>query len=158
MAWVSIALRKQVLNSEVNSATYELLRLSREKTKLHRHKSYELHRLQRQKNEELEEAAEETRWNELKAQRKERSYSDSDYEEFKTDYEEAHEEYLDASNRIKDIYDDLQTDLEEEIQMEEDAIEEQKTITETQRQALNDELQALQEEVKTEIQNETIKF
>ena len=41
MAWVTLALRKQTLQSEVNELTYQDLELSRKLRQVHRHLSYE---------------------------------------------------------------------------------------------------------------------
>lgn len=154
MAWVSIALRKQSLQADKNELTYQLLQLSREKRAIHRHQAYEESVFNADKSQEL--AAIKKEWNEAKEGRPDPS--SADYEQWKTSYSIAQEVYQSQRQDILDYYDQIQTDIEDEVQMQEDAIDDQKTQIETQRQAVDTELQSLQDQVKTEIQNEAIKF
>ena len=155
MAWVSIALRKQSLQADKNELTYQLLQLSREKRAIHRHQAYEESVFNADKSQEL--AAIKKEWNAAKEGRPDPSNT-TEYENWKTSYSMAQEAYQSQRQDILDYYDQIQTDIEEEVQMEEDAIDDQKTQVETQRQAVDTELQSLQDQVKSEIQNEAIKF
>ena len=155
MAWITLALRKQSIQRDISEKNCYILELSRSIRATHRHLSYDQSIYNHDKTAELRDAKE--AYNQAKQNRPDVSDSEA-YEKWKVDYTQAQEEYQAKKCDIEDYYDGINQDLEEEAQMEEDHFNELKTQAETQRDALNAELSALQDEVKTEIQNEAIKF
>lgn len=154
MAWVTLALRKQTLQAEINELTYQNIELSRNLRQVHRHLSYETSIFEGAKSRELKEIKGE--YDELRKNRV--SVGEEGYQEWKDQFEIAREEYQAQKQDIEDYYDVVKKELEEEAQADEDRINDEQTRVETQRQAMQSELEAIKEEIKTEIQNEAIKF
>ena len=171
MGWVTLSLRKQTLQADINELNFQDIQLSRKIRGVQRHLSYETSVFDSEKSARLKEARAD--YDEIKKGRPSRSdYQDQNgeltdeqkekyneaYEDWKTDYNEAREEYLAEKEEIEDEYDDMKEMLEEEAKNQEDAYNDQKTQVETQRDAENAELQALTDEIKSEIESSAIKF
>ena len=154
MAWITLALRKQTLKAEINSLNYEDIQLSRQQRAVHRHLSYEQSVFSAEKKDKLRDIKAE-----YDAVRNKRpDVKDEGYEDWKYEYAKAQEDYQAFKQNIEDYYDDVNSDLEADAQDEEDEIQEQITMVETQRDAMSAELQAISDQIKTEIDNSTIKF
>ena len=154
MGWITLSLRKQSLKSQVTELNNETVQLSRQQRTVHRHLSYEESVFDTQKKSELRKSK-----SAYMKIRNERPDIDSDeYEEWKVEYSAAQEDYQSEKQDIEDYYDDLKEQLEQESQDEEDQIQEQITRAETERDAMSAELQSLTDQIKTEIQDDAIKF
>ena len=155
MGWVTLSLRKQTLQAEINELNFQDIQLSRSIRAVHRHLAYETSIFESEKSAQLKDAKAE--YNKAKAGRPKVSDTEA-YEEWKVDYEEAKEKYLEDKELIEDYYDDIKTELEEEAKNKEDEYNDEKTEVETQRDAMNAELQAITDEIKSEIESSAIKF
>ena len=172
MGWVTLSLRKQTLQADINELNFQDIQLSRKIRGVQRHLSYETSVFDSEKSASLKEAR--TDYDSAKKGRPSRSEytaenynGDEDaakeaynqaYDEWKANYDEARENYLADKEEIEDEYDDMKEMLEEEAKNQEDAYNDQKTQVETQRDAENAELQALTDEIKSEIESSAIKF
>lgn len=154
MAWITLSLRKQSLQSQVTELNNEDVQLSRQQRAVHRHLSYEESVFDTQKKSELRKAKSDY----LKIRNERPDIDSEEYEEWKVEYSAAQEDYQSQKQDIEDYFDSIKEELESESQDEEDTIQEQITRTETQRDAMSAELQSLTDQIKTEIQGEAIKF
>jgi len=143
------------LKQDISTLTYTDTQLSRRLRAVHRHLSHEQSIAKKDKQAQL--SAAKKGYNELKKIRP--SVGDTEkYEAWKNDYADAQEQWQQAQQDINDYYDDLMQDLEQEAQDEEEELQEEQTRVETQRDAMQAELEAIQDQIKTEIQQEAIKF
>ena len=155
MAWMTLALRKQVLKAQISELNYEDIQLSRRKRGVHRHLSYETSVFNADKKAQLRAIKAPL----LEVRNRRPDITDKEaYEQWKVEYAEAQETYQAQKQDIEDEYEDYQTDAEEEAKDEEDAIDEEQTRVEAQRDAMNAELQAITDQIKTEIEQSAIKF
>jgi hypothetical protein len=154
MAWITLSLRKQSLQSEVNGLNNEDVQLSRQQRAVHRHLSYEESVFDTKEKADLRK--EKAAYLEIRDNRPD--IDSKEYEDWKQKYAAAQEDYMAKKQDIQDYYDGVREDIESEAQDEEDRIQEQITRTETQRDAMSAELQSLTDQIKTEVQSEAIKF
>jgi len=154
MGWITLALRKQALKSQVNELNYEDIQLSRKKRAVHRHLSYQKSAYNSDKKAEL--AAIKEPYLEMRNSRPE--VSSAEYNEWSEEYSAAKEDYQFQKDDIETYYNDLNEEIEAEAQDEEDFIDEEITRVEAQRDAMNQELNTLSDAIKTQIEQDGIKF
>ncbi len=150
-----LSLRKQSLNADISEETMNILNCSRKKRQVHRRLSYEQSSYKKDKTAEL--SAAKSVYMEVRNSRPDRSNQDA-YNAWQEQYNDVREDYMAQKEDIESYYDDINEEIEQEAQDEEDYIAEEQERAETQRDALNAELQALSDQIKTEIQNNAIKF
>ena len=154
MGWISLALRKQALKSQINELNYEDIQLSRKKRAVHRKLSAEQASYNADKRAELKDIKEVY----LKVRGARPDPKSEEYQDWYYEYQCAQEDYQSQKQDIEEYYDDLNEEAETEAQDEEDAIDDEVTRVEAQRDAMNAELQALTDSIKTQIEASAIKF
>ena len=153
MGWVTLALRKQTLQAEINSAEYQDIQLSRDLRRVQRHLSYDQSIYNADKAQELKDAKDG-----YKTTRDARpsNIDSKEYAEWEVKYKEAQEDYQEHKSQIEDYYDGIQQELEEDASLEEQAIQEEQAQLEAQLQAMRAELETINEQIKSDIDAQKI--